>query len=234
MKKLLILSAILVLAFGSTSQAIPDLQVWIDGATYDESTQTWVTGATTFDLYIIGTAGLTDVKVSMALGDYAEFDDPNAAGVSVSGVGAYNPWVWGYAPSTFFPDTWDGGSSDLAKHGIFPAWFTEFNAGDFADMGGLGNTNQDDANLNSEPFWFPTDGYIGSSNHRGEFKKFTITLSNTGAVHFDAYTLLSSGKIDKFAPFSHDAEAVPEPTTAILFGLGMGGAALVRRFRSKK
>lgn len=227
MKKLLIFSAILVLSLGSTSKAIPDLQLWIDGATYDEFTQTWVIGSQTFDLYVIGKAGLNDVRVSMALGNFGEFDDPNAAGASVSGVGAINPWVYGFAPLSNMPIRFDGGNDDLPKHGIYPAWFTEFNAGDFADVGGLGD-------VITPSSWFPTDGYIGGGIHRGEFKKFTITLNNTGVVHFDAFTLNPDGTIDKFAPFSHDAEAVPEPTTAILFGLGMGGAALVRRFRNRK
>ena len=68
----------------------------------------------------------------------------------------------------------------------------------------------------------------------GEIKMFTLSVTGAVALHFDAYTLNADGTIDEFAPFSHDAEfLVREPATMLLFGIGIAGAGVVRRFRKK-
>lgn len=232
MKRLLTIVA-LILTVAPAAFSLPSIQLAIDGAEWDAATETWITSASTFDLYVIGKAGLNDVHVSMALGDFAPGDDPNTAGVSIGGVGTVDPFVYGYAPASYFPSSWNGGNNDLPKHDIFPAWYTEFNAGDFGAVGGLGNVNPDSAAAAGESLWLPTDGYIAGGNHIGEFRKFTISVSGSAAVHFDAYTLNDDGTIDKFAPFSHDAgtTSVPEPATMLLVGLGLAGAGVYRKFR---
>ncbi|PKK84514.1 MAG: hypothetical protein CVT49_02760 [candidate division Zixibacteria bacterium HGW-Zixibacteria-1] len=229
MKKIWILIfSILLLAFGS-SQAVPNLQLFIAGGTYDAATESWVSTDGTFDIYVIGAnEALSNVKVSMAL-DFAQNDDPNSmASVNVNGT-TYDEWIYGYAPIMTAP-AFDPGD-DLAKHGIFPAWFTEFDAGNFGMVGGVGDVQPKPA------YWDPsTQGYLANSKAMGEYKVFTITATGTAFLHFDAYTLNPDGSIQYFAPFSHDATGtpppgIPEPASLVLFTLGSMGLGIYRRYR---
>jgi len=235
MKKVLIaLTALLF--FAPSLFAVPRLQLYIDGATYDDATETWVTSASTFDLYVIGNGTYDEVFVSMALEGLGELGDPSGSGVDVNGVSyPTGSWTWGYAPLSNVAATWNGGQ-DLPKHDIYPAWYTEFSAGAFSEVGGIGDVVADSAAAHGDPYWLPTDGYIPGGNHLGEYKKFTVSVSGAYGVHFDAYTIADDGTIEYFAPFSHDASyggKVPEPATMLLFGIGLAGTGIVRRLRKK-
>ncbi len=205
-----------LLIFGSAG-AVPTLQLFIAGGTYDEGTDTWVTNSNSFDLYIIGAnEALSDVMVSMAL-DLPVSSDPNGdVSIDIDG-NTYDDWVYG-TPML------------LPPHGIFPTWYSEFNAGDFGLIGGVNNVNY-------PSYYDPSvQGYLANSNTLGEYRRFHVTLSGTDYTHFDGYFYFQDKKGNtkiKFAPFSHDAESsvVPEPGTMALFGLGSLGLGLVRRFR---
>ena len=60
-------------------------------------------------------------------------------------------------------------------------------------------------------------------------------MSEDFELHFDLYNKKTSKQdpndldINAFAPFSHDAETVPEPGSLLLFGIGMVGLAGARR-----
>lgn len=240
MKKLVLLS-LFVFLMVSAVQAVPTLQLYIDGATYDDVTQTWITTASSFDLYVIGMGSMDNVMLSMALEGLSESDDPSVASVDIDGIPyPTSSWEYGYAPLSNEVKAWNGGRSDLQKHSVYPSWYTEFGlindvgGSAFTNEGGIGNVNPDDANANGDPYWLPTDGYI-SSQQQGWFQSYQIDISGGFAVHFDLYTLNGDGTIDQFAPFSHDASGgeIPEPATMLLFGMGLAGAGVVRKLRKR-
>lgn len=226
-----LMSLLFCLVVAPAAFAQPDLQLYIPGATYtapgagDE--ETWVIAENSFDLYVIGREGIDDVLLSVALGGFAETDDVSGVAVTIDGT-TYSDWQWGIPPIATISD---GPPGDLAGHGIYPTWFLEIDAGDFAAVGNIGNTVDDS--------WDPSTGYFAGGNAMGEFKVFSVTVTGAEWVHFDAYNLDDQNRIDRFAPFSHDAafvgepptNPIPEPTTLALFGLGLAGAGVVRRFR---
>ncbi len=232
MKTLVMLLLVMLVAVPAAF-SFPVLQLYIDGANYDAASETWVTTASSFDMYVIGNAVMNDVMVSMAL-DLDQAINPNGD-VSVNvqgtktGITDYSSWTYGYAPLSFDPASWDGGNDDLQTHGVYPAWFSEFNAGDFSLVGAI-------EDIQPPSTWNPTMGYLPSGNpHLGQIRKYSINVTGGIGVHFDAYTLNADGSIDKFAPFSHDAgtSPVPEPASMLLFGLGIAGAGVVRAIRKK-
>lgn len=228
-KTLMLILPIILMTFG-LSQAVPNLQLFVAGGTYDEVSESWVSTSGTFDIYVIGAnEALSNVKVSMALG-MAQADNPNGSvSVDVSGS-TYDEWIYGFAPIVTAPG-FDPGD-DLAGHGIFPAWFTEFDAGNFGLVGGVGD-------VQPQPDYYDpsTDGYLAGSQTLGEYKVFTISATGTAFLHFDAYTVNPDGSIQYFAPFSHDATmyppppGVPEPASLILFAIGGMGLGIYRKLR---
>jgi hypothetical protein len=229
-KTLLILAIGLILV--PAAGAVPNLQLFISGATYDTETETWIISTPgDLDLYVISANyEHDDVIVAMALSGFSEMENPDGV-VSVSGFGgpAIDDWTWGYSPLASAPG-WDAGE-DLPPHGVYPTWFAEAHTGYY----GLGDMVGD---VQPGPdFWDPSLGGPGPANRLGEFKVFSLSISAplyTG-IHFDAYTL-DGDVIDDFAPFSHDAGAtiVPEPGTIVLMGTGLIGIGIFRFRRKKK
>ena len=121
---------------------------------------------------------------------------------------------------------WVAEQDDLSAHGVFPAWYTEFGAGDFDLVGGVGDVQP------QPDYWDPSvDGYLPNSRTLGQYKVFDIAVTGTSFIHFDAFTLNRDGSIQYFAPFSHDASMVPEPGSMILLGIGTIGLGIYRRYR---
>lgn len=233
-KALVALSLVLV---AGSAQAIPELQLYIEGATYDAGTETWVadfTAGGTLRLWAIGNVSgpgnhgaISGVKLSAAydVGDTPTFTfTPSTTG----GFGGFTDPSTPGAPS--FIQTMTDGSvpklssgSDLPSHGEYgvgTAW-SEFL---------LGNFTLSDSPSGDFISSFPTPGANGF-----QINVYDIAVTGTETVHFDLYNSIQSkqGAKAKFAPFSHDATGttnVPDGgATLLLLGIGLAGLGVLRR-----
>lgn len=224
-------SAVLLCGVTSAS-AVPTLQLYIDGATYDPVSETWVTPSGTFDLWVLGISPVSDVKLAAAFmtgetgsvtltpttaGDFDGVlgdDDLSTPGGGVQAKTEANGSLDGAIPIR-------GDLSQLPTHGIYGPGvsFLEFNLGNFT------LTDSPIGDYQGIPVSFPAVGQIN-----------VYTVNVTGflsGIHFDAYDHTVTGRNGGqqkyvFAPFSHDAE-VPEPSTLLLLGSGLALTALRRR-----
>jgi hypothetical protein len=220
----------------SATFAVPDIQLFIDGATYDWEDQSWVASSVgSVNLYVISANDAkSDIIVCLALGSS---DDPNAMSVDFGGT-VIDPgdWVFGN-PS--LPPAWSPGN-DLAPHSVYPTNFAEIHTGAYGLGMSVGDVQPD--TLNGGEYWDPTatpEFPNAPANASGSWKMFTVNINGPvgSSLHFDAYTVNRDGSINQFAPFSHDATTniVPEPGTMMLMGtglLGLGMAAYRKRKRS--
>jgi PEP-CTERM motif len=211
MKKVL-LATLLLAVLAPAAFAVPALQLYIPGSTYNASTETWVMAGGSFEIWVIA-AGinrkpLTDITLVAALGKGVA---PVNNGISIGGHSYQaSEFQYGTPPA-------DDPENSLPPHGIYDTEYAEFS---------IGNS--------SGPFETVYDMQPGETGSAiGRIYKYQVEITGYDWVHFDAYAYKANGDLIK-APFSHDAEngsTIPEPATMMLMGLGLAGAGLVRRFR---
>lgn len=236
--------------------AEPVLQLYIEGASYDEGSESWLHEGSDIRLWVIGktTPSVVLRNVRLAVGYRAAGD------VTIDFVPATTEAFGGFAdPSTPEIPTLLGGvhtngkppvitaKKSLAKHGYYDesVYWQEFALGDFT----LGDSPIADF-AHGAPAPHPT--------HTGQINVYAVAvqgLTAGGMVHFDAYGIEDNGKKQSaaFAPFSHDAfwnyvslpppppevdpslELIPAPGAIGLFAAGVLvlGAGARRRPRRR-
>jgi len=201
----LVLGIAAMLIAGS-AHAIPVLQIYIDGATYNTDTETWVVTDSEFDLWVIGNVEavgtILDVKLvasffgisgSMTLTPkmtttITDPSTPAAPTLSTSGTGSH----------TTLPD-----------HGIFNdptmAGWQDYCLG---DMPLLDSPIADFNGSETFPSSFPNSGQVNV---------YRVVMEGWTKVHFDAYgeTINSANGKKSFwkSPFSHDGTVPVEEKT---------------------
>ena len=229
-------SLVLALCFlaAGNAAAIPSLQLGPGAGSwsYDLTTQTWVTtdnplqlaataNATTADggngAYAWDTLGSSQLAylVVSAVPKTALSEPPELFDITVENdAGTLSLFASGNgAPPLSDPN-------DLAPHGIFDTYFEIYEFNFDGALVGISDTQPG-----------------GTGTGMGYLELFDITINSladsVSSLHFDLYTVQTAdpGLVEAFAPFSHDADAVPEPSSALLFGVGglVASVALRRR-----
>ena len=224
------------------ASAIPILQVYLEGATYDGDSDTWIVDDASgpLRLWTIGNVGgegskgtISDVRLAVA---YASTSPAPVITLTPSTTGGYGGFTDPSTPSApplvqtvtdgSIPKLSDG--KDLPSHGIYGAGtdWQEFY---------LGHFSLKDSPIADFMSAFPDAGLPGE----GQINVYEVSAAGfSGTLHFDLYDSVQAGNKARavFAPFSHDGEGtpgdvVPEPGTLML--LGAGAVGYIARLRKR-
>lgn len=230
MKKITLLVILAFIIGTSPALALPYLQLDISDGEYDTTTETVVAISPVFTLYALVDSESTmfaqgeTYYISAAVAPQVS-EEANLGSFDFNGttVAVTDDMIYGTAPIDEVSK-----NLDLPNHGIFPTYFTEFS---FT----LDPVNRASAyNVQDTPGGFQADSE--GSLYYAAFALDVSGLDPQYAIHFDLYTKNADGSINKFAPFSHDAQSapVPEPATMLLLGTGLIGLAGIGRNKLKK
>jgi PEP-CTERM motif-containing protein len=227
----LLLIALFSVVWALPASAIPELQLYIEGSTYDQNTQTWVTNSSNFKLWVLGDVSkfgsILDVRLAAAYltGEVGTITitptmtgvlpDPSTPGFPVQDLSL--------GADGTRPVKSDG--TLLPPHGIY-------GPGTSFKQYSLGNMTLTDSPIGDFSF-----GYPGTFPDAGQINAYNVSITGYSMVHFDAFNHVESKTKSLFAPFSHDAlgtPSVPEPASLLLLGIGISGTAAMKLRRRRK
>jgi hypothetical protein len=248
---------IMVAGGASRAEAIPLLQLDMKGGVYDPATETITAPGGSFELYAILTPGqnATAAEIAALLADtyYVSVGltpqlntaaslgsfDFGQTGTTPTTVDVTADMTYGTPPLETFLSLQGFDPNDLAKHGIYPTYFAQFEVHFTAvDTTLAYNTANNPGGLTPDPTGtayyvsFTGDSSLLAAGYNLHFDLYSTDVLNCGKKGFP---LCQDVDVDKFAPFSHDAETtqqVPEPSSALFAALGLAAAGFSRLRRS--
>ena len=214
--------------FALPAHAVPALQVYLPGGTYDSAVESWVMEGNAIEVVVAGasTPGWADVIEDVTLWVAIEEEDflANNLTGSVTLTDEFGDEVASNGGAVF------GTPDEVDPHGIFPAYYYEFSLADLL-VGTAGETVYD---------------YAGTGQTTGDIATYMLEFTGFDHVHLDlsGTALNDNGSKEQMvvAPYSHDADAyvsdvnvqtasVPEPGIPLLMGEGLLGLGFVSRVR---
>lgn len=206
------------------SQAIPELQLYLEGATYDAATESWLIdsydASAPLRLWAIGntdnsSGGIFDVNLAIAYSARGGVEFALTGSQVDTEVSLYNNYTdLSVAEEATWSQTVIDGSAPLLTDGSSLPPHGVYGEGTFWQEFSLGNFLLKDSPIADFIGVFPTDPATNKrgKTQMGQISVYEIAVSGlqTGDfLHFDLYNSVMAGNSGAirsvFAPFSHDA-----------------------------
>lgn len=203
----LLAPAAAILFAASSVSAIPVLQIYVEGATYDTNSETWITTASDFKLWVVGNVDAHGAILNTKL--TASFFGLGGGSIS------FTPTTTGLITDPSTPSapsaagSGNGGHPVLPNHGIFNDatlhHWTDYTIGD------MSLTDSPIGDYSGSPAW-PT-----SFPNNGQVNVYQVHVEGWTKVHFDAYGVTvntTNGRETTWkTPGSHDGQVPVEEAT---------------------
>lgn len=248
MKKIILfVVALVMMVSAKTAFAVPLLQLYIEGASYNTATQSWLIGSNDFILWVLGNVETKGTIEDVHLVAAYKTDEKGYINIFPTKASDGLPLPGGDPSSSPGESTLplpidESGIntiplmvdlSPLPKHGEYGegvSWNT-YELGDFTLMDSpIGDY------INGIPSTFPNRGQINAYHVIIENIEENEDEYGYSEIHFDAFDHIAAKNNckykSKFAPFSHDADWTPEPSTLTLLGMGLLGMLGFKRKKS--